>query len=199
MTLPDLATAQALLAEAGALNPGPWVAHSRYVALAARAIAGPHPDLDPQRAYVLGLLHDIGRRTGPNRDRHILDGHDDLLALGYPDAARIALTHSFPLQNPDELLAWDGSPEELARLSALLAATTYTLEDHLLQLCDKLALPHGCCILEKRMVDIALRYPFKPLLLDKWRRTFALKDEFEAALGQGIYPLLPGIIETTLE
>ena len=37
-------------------------------------------------------MHDIGRRTGPNRDRHLLDGHDFLLDLGYTDAARIALT-----------------------------------------------------------------------------------------------------------
>ncbi len=151
MCLPDLHTAEHLLLEAEVMNPGPWVPHSRNVALAARIIAQEHPDLDPERDYILGLLHDIGRRGRPNKDRHILDGYDILTALGFPDAAQIALTHSFPMQNPAELLAWDGSPSELERLTRLLEAVSYTAEDRLLQLCDKLALPEGCCILEKRV------------------------------------------------
>ena len=82
MSLPDPTTAEALLLEAQQMNPGPWVAHSRNVALAAQFIAEHHPDLDPVRAHTLGLLHDIGRRTGPNKDRHILDGYDHLKATG---------------------------------------------------------------------------------------------------------------------
>ena len=63
MCIPELGQAQLWLQEAGVLNPGPWVAHSRYVAEAARNIAT-HlpPPLDADTAYVLGLLHDIGRR-----------------------------------------------------------------------------------------------------------------------------------------
>lgn len=198
MSLPDLQTAERLLHEAEKLNPGPWVPHSRNVALAARLIAENHPDLDPERAYILGLLHDIGRQTGPNQDRHILDGYDILMNLGSSDAAQIALTHSFPMQNPAELLAWDGSESELERLTRLLESASYTAEDRLLQLCDNLALPEGCCILEKRMVDIALRYPFSPLLIEKWRFVFGIKAEFDQAVGQSIYRLLPGITETTL-
>ena len=199
MTLPDLQTAERLLQEAEKLNPGPWVPHSRNVALAARLIAEQHPDLDPERAYILGLLHDIGRRTGPNKDRHILDGYDILMDLGYPDAAQIALTHSFPQQRPDELLgAWDGTAAEFQRLAKLLLAATYSEEDCLIQLCDVLALPEGCCIMEKRMVDIALRYGSSSQMVEKWRAQFALKAHFDKAVGQSIYRLLPGILETTL-
>ena len=50
--------------EAGVLNPGPSVVLSRYVAEAARNIATHLPPLDAETAYVLGLLHDIGRRVG---------------------------------------------------------------------------------------------------------------------------------------
>ncbi len=64
MTIPTLTQAQTLLAEAETRNPGPWVAHSINVARAAQLIAERHPDLDPDRAYILGLLHDIGRREG---------------------------------------------------------------------------------------------------------------------------------------
>lgn len=196
---PDLATAERLLLDAERQNPGGWVPHSRNVAVAARAIAEKHPDLDPERAYILGLLHDIGRRGGPNKDRHILDGHDALSELGYPDAARIALTHSFPQQRPDELIAaWDGTPEEFGRMVSLMLAATYTEEDRLIQLCDLLALPEGCCIMEKRMLDIALRYGLPSQLLGKWRAQLALKAHFDEAIGQNLYYLLPGIVETTL-
>lgn len=199
MSLPDVQMAETLLLEAEQLNPGPWVPHSRHVALAARLIAEQHPDLDAERCYVLGLLHDIGRRTGPNADRHILDGYDLLMDLGYPDAARIALTHSFPQQRPDELIgAWDGSLQEFERMSDLLLAARYTEEDRLMQMCDMLALPQGCCIMEKRMVDIALRYGSSPQMVDKWRAKLAIKAHFDRVIGQNLYHLLPGIIETTL-
>ncbi|ULH14334.1 HD domain-containing protein [Deinococcus sp. KNUC1210] len=202
MTRPALPTrqqAEALLLDAEAMNPGPWAAHSRFVAQAAAAIAAEHPDLDPQRAFVLGLLHDFGRRTGPNRDRHILDGYDGLSALGHHDAARIALTHSFPRQQMDDLLgAWDGTEQEWKRLATLLAGVQYTEEDRLIQLCDLLALPQGCCILEQRLVDIARRYGLPPQTLPKWEACFALKTHFDAATGNNIYRLLPGLVEMVL-
>ena len=53
-----------LLNEAEKLNPGRWVAHSRTAALCARAVAEKCENLNPDCAYVLGLLHDIGRRQG---------------------------------------------------------------------------------------------------------------------------------------
>ena len=70
--VPSLETAEALLAEAAELNPGPWVAHSHNVALAAQCLAKAHPNLEPERAYILGLLHDIGRREGVTSMRHTL-------------------------------------------------------------------------------------------------------------------------------
>ena len=70
MRIPDRYQAELWLQEAGELNPGPWVAHSRYVAEAARNIAARLPTLDVEAAYVLGLLHDIGRRAGVTGMRH---------------------------------------------------------------------------------------------------------------------------------
>ena len=75
MRIPDRHQAELWLQEAGVLNPGPWVAHSRYVAEAARNIATRLPTLDAEAAYVLGLLHDIGRRAGVTGMRHSLDGY----------------------------------------------------------------------------------------------------------------------------
>lgn len=193
---PTLKEAERLLQAAERRNPGGWVAHSRFVAQAARLIAEQHPDLDPQRAFILGLLHDLGRQTGPNQDRHILDGHDALLALGSPDAARIALTHSFVVPDLATLQGqWDGTAQERARLGALLAAAEMTEEDRLLQLCDTLALADGFCTVSERLVDVALRYDVNARTLDKWRAILQLKADFDAACGRNVYGLLPGLAE----
>lgn len=62
--LPTREEAEALLREAEQCNPGPWGDHSRTAAHCAEAIAAHCPGLDPDKAYILGLLHDIGRRFG---------------------------------------------------------------------------------------------------------------------------------------
>ena len=41
--------------------------------------------------------------------------------------------------------------------------------DRLVQLCDSLALPSGFCLLEKRFVDVALRYGTPPVMAERWR------------------------------
>lgn len=64
MKIPTVAEADKLLNEAEKLNPGRWVAHSRTAALCARVVAEKCGNLNPDCAYVLGLLHDIGRQQG---------------------------------------------------------------------------------------------------------------------------------------
>jgi HD superfamily phosphohydrolase YqeK len=44
-------------------NPGPWGNHSRTAAHCAEKIAK-YSGMDSEKAYVLGLLHDIGRKFG---------------------------------------------------------------------------------------------------------------------------------------
>lgn len=62
--LPTIAEAHELLRHAGETNPGPWLDHSKVAAHAAHRIAVRYPGLEPDRAYVLGLLHDLGRGWG---------------------------------------------------------------------------------------------------------------------------------------
>lgn len=201
MTMPTLAQAQALLDEAETRNPGPWVAHSVNVARAAQFIAEPHPHLDPERAYRLGLLHDIGRREGVTGMRHVIDGYLYLRDLGYHPAARIALTHSFPYQHPKAIFGeWDCNEREYAMMSEELMRLTYDDYDRLLQLCDSLALPTGFCLIEKRLIDVFLRYAQNGVGADvhqKWEQTFAIQRHFEEIIGCSIYQVLPGVIETT--
>jgi predicted hydrolase (HD superfamily) len=57
--LPARAEAEELLIWAHEQNPGPWTEHCRVAARAAEVIAR-KCGLDAERAYISGLLHDIG-------------------------------------------------------------------------------------------------------------------------------------------
>ena len=197
---PTLDQAKAYLAEAAEMNPGPWIQHSAFVAQAAEAIATVHPALDPTTAYVLGYLHDIGRREGVTDMRHTIDGYAFLHARSHTDAARICLTHSFPIQDARAASGrWDCSEAELDFVQDYLAHVEYTAYDRLIQLCDALALPTGFCLIEKRLVDVALRRGLHDCTLEKWRAYLGLQQTFESAIGRSIYSLLPGVVENTFE
>lgn len=198
MRIPSIETAEIFLAEGEMLNPGPWVQHSWHAAGAAQAIASNHPDLDPEAAYILGSLHDIGRRAGKSEMRHILDGYNFLHEQGYEEAAQICLTHSFPKKDVRVAAAkWDCTEAEFRFAVDYLATVEYTTYDALIQLCDCLALPDGYCLLEKRFVDAAMRYGTNEHTLDKWKAYFELRDRFSREIGRSIYSVLPGVVENT--
>jgi hypothetical protein len=197
--IPSFAQAHALLNDAAGRNPGPWVSHSLKVAQAARLIAERHPDLDGETAYIVGLLHDIGRREGVTGMRHALDGYRYLAGLGFADAGRVCLTHSFAVKRLEAIFgAWDCTPEELRFIEEALAQIELDDYDRLILLCDSLAMAEGFVLMEKRMLDVALRYGgVNEHVLDKWRETFRIKADFERAIGCPVYALLPGVVENT--
>jgi hypothetical protein len=201
MRVPSVSRAHEILKHEGARNPGPWTNHLVVAAETARAIAARVPGMDAECAYVLALLHDIGRGAGgPGVAdvRHILDGYHFMLAQGFDDSARICLTHSFPLKQADAFAStWACPPAEKEFVQRFLDEVEYTPYDRLVQLCDALALPSGPCAIEKRLVDVALRHGFNRCTLAKWRAIFALEREFSTAVGASIYTLLPGVIENT--
>lgn len=201
MRVPTLEQAERMLATAVARNPGPWEAHSRVAAGAARALGARIPGVDPEVAYILGLLHDVGRGAGgpgvPDV-RHILDGYALLEGAGFGDAARICLTHSFAIPDAGAFASpWGDLQAERRFVQDYLDRTPYTPYDRLIQLCDALALPTGCCLIEKRLVDVALRHGVNDRTVDKWRAILDLQRTVEGAAGESIYRLLPGVVETT--
>lgn len=179
-------------------NPGPWVEHSRSVAENARRIAEHTDCLDPDTAYTMGLLHDIGRAAGVSGIRHIFDGYDRMNELCQPTIARICLTHSFPLKNIHAFQgSFDCSKQQLAFLQRFLDSCSYDNYDRLIQLCDALSLPSGACILEKRLVDVALRHGVNDLSLEKWRAFLQLKQHFDRLCRCNLYTLLPNVLENS--
>ncbi len=198
MNIPTLEQAEALIAEARSRNPGPWERHAWFAGRAAEAIARHVPGLDPQAAYILGYLHDVGRGVGVTDMRHVLDGYTLLAERGFSDAARISLTHSFPIQKLEAVAGkWDCSSQELEFIRAALDDCEYDLYDRLIQLCDSIALPSGFCLVEKRLMDVALRHGVNEYSVPRWKAYLAIQCEFEDRIGQSIYRVLPGVVENT--
>lgn len=198
--IPSRELAEALLAESAAINPGPWEAHSRNVALGAQLIAARHVGLDPNRAYIVGLLHDTGRRFGVTSMRHVLDGYQFLMEKGFAGAARICMTHSYPIKGePHGASPWDGSEQEWQFVADYLARIEYDDYDRLIQLCDGLALPNGFCLLEKRLVDVTLRYGCTQHTVKRWQTFIEIREYFGRMINDSIYRLLPGVVENTFE
>jgi hypothetical protein len=198
MKLPSLEQAQAWIEEAQGLNPGPWVQHSYFVGKAARSIAQVHPGLDPQTAFILGYLHDIGRRAGVTDMRHTLDGYYFLMEKGFDFAARICITHVFPIKDINSVAGkWDCTGPELVFLEDYLARTGFDEYDRLIQLCDALALPAGFCLVEKRLMDVAFRRGVNEFSVPRWQAYLEIQHEFEGAIGRSIYTLLDGVVRNT--
>ncbi|MCX7016849.1 MAG: HD domain-containing protein [Candidatus Sumerlaeota bacterium] len=198
LKIPTLSEARALLEAAARREGGRWVGHSRRTGEAARLLAQAHPSLDPEAAETLGLLHDIGRGEAPGSFRHTLEGYRLLKGRGWDDAARVCLTHSFPAKDFSQLDAAEDLTEEDRRfVRKFIEPCEDTDYDRLIQLCDALAQAAGFCLLEKRFVDIALRYAPSPASFAKWRAVLELRDAFSRAIGRSVYDLLPGIVENT--
>ena len=190
--------AEHALEEAYASNPGPWADHSRYVALACRNIACRCPELDPDDAYIYGLLHDIGRYAGVTSERHLIDGYRYCMSRGWEKAAQICISHAFMVKDISSSIGvFDMPPEDREFMDAFVKNAVYDDYDYLVQLCDALAMATGFCLLDKRFVDVAIRYGTHPATVDRWKAVLDIKKRFEEKIGCSIYELLPGVVENS--
>lgn len=195
--LPDKERAMAELKKAEELNPGPWIKHSENTGIAARNIAALVPGMDAEKAHILGILHDIGRRVGiVGIPQHVYEGYLYCMENGWEEAAKICMTHSYPLMKKE----FDYEPASAEEKEIKQYILTCKCDDYdlLIQLCDSLATDYGFCILEKRFVDVVRRYGFWENTVERWNATFAIKEYFEDKMERSIYDVLPDIGRTTL-
>ncbi|MCM1046625.1 MAG: HDOD domain-containing protein [Candidatus Gastranaerophilales bacterium] len=130
--LPTREKAEKLLREAEKCNPGPWGNHSRVAAHCAEKIAMECDDLDSDKAYILGLLHDIGRKFGVRHLGHVYIGK------------------------------FDTTDEKLKMIQDALKEVAFDDYDRLIQLCDSLAGAERVLDIEERMEDVRRRYGSYP-------------------------------------
>lgn len=178
---------------ANELNPGPWINHCKNVARAAETIAKACK-LDQDKAYVLGLLHDIGRRNGPSGVKHNIDGYRYMLWKNWDEVANVCLTHSYPTKNIyQDISMMDISLDDQKEIEQFISNHDYNDYDKLIILCDCLALPDRLCIIEQRFVDTTIRYGVFPFTVLRWTATLDLKKYFESKMDCSIYEILPEI------
>ena len=182
---PSPTEAREILAEAEQCNPGPWGDHSRTAAHCAEKIAL-YSGMCPEKAYVLGLLHDIGRKFGKRHLGHVSDGYSYMMKLGYPDAARICLTHSFNGMSIEGYVGnIDTTEAESVLIRTKLAETVPDDYDRLIQLCDAISGAAGVMYIEDRMNDVRRRYGHYEQ--SKWDRNLGLKAYFENRMQRDLY------------
>jgi len=190
-TIPTRAEAEALLLWGETQNPGPWIDHTRVVARAAETIAA-RCGMDTHRAYVSGLLHDIGYYANADRSGrvcHLYAGYRLLMEKGWPTVAEICLSHPFPFQEINCYLGFHKVEDEAARafLAEYVKNAVFNEYDKLIQLCDVIAGVQGVCIIEQRMVDALIRHGMNPFAGQKIQGYFDVKKHFDTQCGENIY------------
>ena len=189
LIIPTTDEAKNLLTWAHEQNPGPWANHSTVVARAAEMIAV-KCGLDTHRAYISGLLHDIGRYEGFSELHHVFAGYELLKNKGYDQIGEICLSHSFPYQNIDEYFGKnDCSLEETEIINSFLETKEYNDYDKLIQLCDAIGTANGVSLIDVRLMDVIRRYGFTNLTLNKIEAIFGLKKYFDILCGMNVYDL----------
>ena len=144
------------------------------------------------------MLHDIGRYAGVTSEKHLLDGYRFCMERGWEKAAQICISHAFMIQDIGTSIGkFDVSDEEYLFMKKFIANAVYDDYDRLVQLCDSLALPTGFCFLEKRFVDVTIRYGVHPATTDRWKKILEIKEGFEKRIGCSVYDLLPGVVENS--
>ena len=195
--LPSIEEAFKELNTAYELNPGPWTKHSENVGIAARNIAHKIEGLDEDKAYILGVMHDIGRRVGiVDIPTHVYEGYRFCMEKGWDEAAKICMTHSY-LRMKEEFNYDPESDVEKAIKDYILDCEIDDY-DRLIQLCDALAVDYGFVILEKRFVDVTRRYGIMEGYIKGWEIAFEIKEHFEELMGCSIYDVLPDVGKTSL-
>ncbi|MDF2535457.1 MAG: metal dependent phosphohydrolase [Bacillales bacterium] len=151
--------------------------------------------MDADKAYILGALHDIGRRVGiVSIPKHVYDGYMYAIEKGWDEIAKICMTHSYSLKENEFV---EEVEDEEIFIKEYILKCTYDDYDRLIQLCDSLALANGFCMLEKRFIDVARRYGVGTTSVPGWDSIFEIKEHFEKQMGCSIYDVLPNVKETT--
>ena len=188
--------AKELLEGANKMNPGGWYEHSLVVGKVAHKLA----KALGEKAEAFGYIHDVGRRVGRCNLKHVYEGYKYLSSLGYEDAARICLTHSFFENKVEGVIGtWDVKEEEKEFVKKYIENTEFDIYDKIIQMSDCIALSTGVTTLERRMTDVFFRYGFNEYTEYNFRIRLELQDNLEEKLGYPIYRLFKNEICDEME
>lgn len=176
-------------------DPKTWYMYENHVygvAKIAKRIAEKMKTMDPNRLYVMGLLHDICRTEDVRNQRfHGILGYEKLIQID-PDVARACLLHTF---------AWNELPpyrqcaalfynhkKDYQFIADFIKKNPPKEEDYLIQLCDGLANKNGFVTIEERAEEIMERHRQSQDFMDIVQIN-EIKHYFDQKIGCDIYDL----------
>lgn len=167
-----------------------WIDHSICVGYVAGVIAKAL-NLDEEKAQTLGYIHDIGKKVGPFH-LHIINGYYYLKKLGYDEEyCSISLVHSY--LNNNAYCTAGGIPKN-EKLKNYIKNHDYTIYDKIINLSD-LMCTDKICTLEKRLIDVIIRYGIFENTKYHIEEACKLKSYFDKKLGYNLYDLFDEIKE----
>ena len=182
--------AYSFLEDAPRKNKELWIKHSVNVAIVAERLAE-QLKLDSKKAYVLGLVHDIGRRKKEHVGlRHIIEGYNFLEEQGYKEESRVCLTHTFYSRNlvkPNLTKANTNlTRNEIEFISNYINKNGFNIYDKILQIADNMGSATGINTVERRRTESMLRYGITDVSEKNLREIFKVQNEIEEKLGFSI-------------
>ena len=191
--------AYSFLEDAPRKNKDLWIKHSINVAIVAERLAE-QLKLDSKKAYVLGLIHDIGRRKKEHVGlRHIIEGYNFLEEQGYKEEARVCLTHTFysrSLVKPN--LTKENTNltrNEIEFISDNKNKNGFNIYDKILQIADNMGSATGINTVERRRTESMLRYGITDVSEKNLREIFKVQNEIEEKLGFSLYKIFPEVAD----
>lgn len=170
-----------------------WIKHCLCVGDTAAVIAG-ELGMDVDKVRAMGYVHDIGKRYGYSaKIHHSVTGYEYLKRQDIDEEyASVCLTHSFL----DNTVVCEGvgvlneNMEKFDFLCDYVISHDYDDYDRLINLCDLMCTSKMVGI-EKRIVNLLLRYGVFPNTVNNLRATLKLKNYFDDKLGYNLYKLFP--------
>lgn len=166
--------------------------HTKKVAEIASLIAS-KCGMNIEKAYVFGLLHDYGKHVDERQTGkfHGLEGYREMLKKGYPEVAKICLSHCFPQRDFDIGNYPAYSRKDLEESKKILSLAEYNDYDRLIQFSDMF--PEGMSVvtIEERISAIKKRYRLsEEEIKDISENALRLKKYFSGLCHCDIYELI---------
>lgn len=166
-----------------------WITHSICVGNTASIIAK-ELNLDVDYAKTLGYIHDYGKAVG-DFSKHDINGFNYLKDLGYDEEYySICLTHGY--LNNDFMCAAGGIPEDIPFRTEYIKTHKCSIYEKLICLCDLMCMQEMIGI-DKRLIDVIIRYGAYSNTQYHVKETYKLKEYFDNLLGYNLYKLFPDI------
>ena len=169
-----------------------WITHSICVANTASVIAK-ELNLDVEYAKTLGYIHDYGKAVG-DFSKHDMNGFNYLKDLGYDEEYySICLTHGY--LNNDVMCAAGGIPRDIPFRTEYIKNHKCSIYEKLICLCDLMCAQEEIGI-DKRLIDIIIRYGAYSNTQYHVKEVYKLKKYFDDLLGYNLYNLFPEMMNT---